>query len=210
MWWCWAAFPFCLFPCREWRRLRTCATRWSRCGRRSSTTTNTKSASAGRSRKGCVSPLLPEFNAKSLRQIKFAALSADQAAVLPRQSLGEDPAEQLAGVPWLWNRKRDTGACGGSLWTMPHRLRSLWGVLDQGSTSSELALFSATSLHSPQQRWFHMDSVKTSCTLFACNVDMWLSVVLGDGQLATQDMTAAFANYYVASSSSPTTLQNLI
>lgn len=32
---------------------------------------------------------------------------------------------------------------------------------------------------------------------------MTVSVVLGDGQLATQDMTAAFANYYVASSSSP-------
>lgn len=47
-------FCVCVFLCREWQRSRTCDTKWSRFGRKCSTTTNTKSASAGPLRKGYV------------------------------------------------------------------------------------------------------------------------------------------------------------
>ncbi len=57
---------------------------------------------------------------------------ADKASVLPRQSLGEDPAEQLEGVPGLRAGERDSGARGGSVRALPDRLRALRGVLDQG------------------------------------------------------------------------------
>lgn len=94
--------------------------------------------------------------------------SADQASVLPRQGLGEDAAEQLEGVPGLRAGERDAGACGGSVRALSDRLRSLRGVLDQGSyTLQPLAL--APSL---QPLTSLITSTVTLAALFVCNVDI--------------------------------------
>lgn len=97
----------------------------------------------------------------------------DKETILPRESLREDAAEQLEGVPGIWNRKRDPGTRGRSFWAMPHRLRALRGVLDQGNVTFNPALTPASSCTSPSTMISHRHS-KSSCTLFACNVDMWL------------------------------------
>lgn len=75
--------------------------------------------------------------------------------ILPCQSLREDPAEQLEGVPGLWNWKWDPWARGCSFWTMPHRLCSLRRVLDQGNVAVNLS----HSRYFPHHRWYHVDTV---------------------------------------------------
>lgn len=122
--------------CREWQKLKTCATKWSRFGRKCSTTTNMKSASDGPLKKGyvpwfktCFFTICFIFNSSN----KMFETVTDQEAVLPCESPGEDAAEQLEGVSGLWDWAGPGGARAGPLWKMPDRLRSLRGVLAQGS-----------------------------------------------------------------------------
>lgn len=156
-----------LFPCtmtnvsrlsshREWRKLKTCDTKWSRLGRKCSTTTNMKSASDGPLKKGYVPQLTVFFYFP--RSIFNSANKtfepvADQEAILPRESPGEDAAEQLEGVSGLWDWAGAGGARAGPLWKMPDRLRTLWGVLAQGSRVFFLGVTSATFPALPHPRW---------------------------------------------------------
>lgn len=168
--------------CREWRRSRTCATRWTRFGRKCPTTTNMKSASAGLLRKRYVFLFLHNSEAEDTFFLNIISLlwrKCLNALLLyfqikrPYFHVKSLEKNQLNN----WKEYLDFEIENGT----PERVvvlfercliacalyEEFWTKVIQPLTSPSLPLL-------PHQRWYHIDTVNRPALLFACNVDMWL------------------------------------